>query len=184
MTLLEKIDCTLLFLSHPQRRYNYNKLSEIAVSVVQVWEKDRAKYGELNNEVVVILKKLIEDGYITPFSKNLNIEPNDAQFINDEFMINFNGLFWLEQGAYCGEMARGQQAERRVREIHNLTIALTVGTLWGALWVCFQMFDYYQNYDLDCQLAAAFVIGVLLASTVLLSYRMFQKKQHKTKKQP
>lgn len=128
MTLISRIDSVLLFLSLPDNRYSHNSIEKIMVSSVRSWGIEVSDLSYEYNGMYLILKKLYEDGYVAPLLPPNLLDPlSQLDFVQNSFQITFNGLVFLEQGAYSGQIYRSNLEERRVRISQTLTWILAVG---------------------------------------------------------
>lgn len=145
MTSLEKLDAVLDLI----RRHSLGKLrfdfSEISNRINE--ENIDIEFGE----IVYILKKLLNDGYIMEDDRF-----DKTKFGHDTvYRINFEGRLFLEQGGYEGVNTRQNVGNIRVANLENhqkrhrmwmtrLTIILAAGTTLAAIYYCVELYWKYH----------------------------------------
>ena len=139
MTLLKKLDATLICLQKHHKEKHHNLIS---IATILQTEQPDIDFGEIKS----ILNKLKKDGFID--TQEIPIPTTDSTEIY--YNINFEGRIFNEQGGYDRRneqnneltVLRKQQHSLQVQN-RNLTIAVAIGTTVAALYYGLEIFKYF-----------------------------------------
>lgn len=94
------------------KEYGFKALQELASAV-----NPNIVMTDVIN-VIAMLTKLEDDGYIVNFHKEIDPRSGDF-FIKPSYKITFNGILFNQSGGYVGEDKRSKEHETRIKSLER-----------------------------------------------------------------